>query len=158
MWFNRKAIEKELDQAAEELDKFGYKDLADKVDYYNERLMAVKSSKDIPIIRRELQRIENEASRRQNGKKETRTIDKRKLAELKKKARQRKILKALKTRRAKKPNTRTTRLEALLNKRDGKLASNEKVLNLKDKVRARRLARLNGAVKKKVVMTKQLYF
>ena len=76
MWFNKKAVEKELDLAAEELEKFGYVDLADKVDYYNERLMTVKSSKEIPVIRRSLQRIEHEASRRQGGKKKSKTIKK----------------------------------------------------------------------------------
>jgi len=149
MWFNKKAVEKELDKAAEELDKFGYKDLADKVDYYNERLMAVKSTKEIPRIRRGLERIENEASRRQGKKGKSKTIDKRKLAELKKKARDRKIVKALKERKAKRPTVRTTRLNALLNKRDKKLAKEEQVDTLKEKVRARRLARLNEAIKNK---------
>ena len=148
MWFNKKAVEKELDLAAEELEKFGYVDLADKVDYYNERLMTVKSSKEIPVIRRSLQRIEHEASRRQGGKKESKTIDKRKLAELKKKARERTLAKASKKRKVAKPNARTTRLEALLKRRDAKIAGEEKSDNLKEKIKARRLARLKTALKK----------
>lgn len=149
MWFNKKAVERELDLAAEELDKFGYKDLADKVDYYNERLMEVKSNKEIPAIRRGLKRIENEASRRQKGGKESKTIDKRKLAELKKNARERKIKKALADKKEAKPNARTNRLEALLKKRDAQIAKEDKVSNLKDKVKARRLARLKEAIEKK---------
>ena len=148
MWFNKKAVEKELDLAAEELEKFGYVDLADKVDYYNERLMEVKSSKEIPIIRRSLQRIEHEAARRQGGKKKSKTIDKRKLAELKKNARERQLAKVSKNRKVTKPNARTTRLEALLKRRDAKIAGEEKSDNLKEKVKARRLARLKTALKK----------
>jgi len=149
MYFNRKAVEKELDLAAEELDSFGYKDLADKVDYYNERLMEVKSSKALPIIRRSLQRIEREATRRRGRKKESKTIDKRKLVELKKNARERKLAKAIKDRKTAKPNARITRLEALLKQRDKKIAGEEKVANLKHKVKARRLARLKAALKNK---------
>lgn len=149
MYFNKKAVERELDLAAEELDGFGYKDLADKVDYYNERLMEVDSSKDLPIIRRSLQRIEREASRRRGGKKESKTIDKRKLTELKKKAREHKLAKALKDRKVAKPNARTIRLEALLKQRDKKIAAEDKVGNLKEKVKARRLARLRDALKAK---------
>jgi len=149
MYFNKKAVEKELDLAAEELESFGYVDLADKVDYYNERLMAVKSSKELPIIRRALKRIESEASRRQSGKKESKTIDKRKLAELKKKAKERKLAKTIKDRKKVKPNARTTRLEALLKQRDKKIANEEKSVSLKEKVKARRLARLKAALQKK---------
>ena len=149
MWFNKKAVERELDLAAEELDKFGYKDLADKVDYYNERLMEVKSSKEIPAIRRSLQRVEREASRRRQGKTKTaKTVDKRKLDELKRKARARKIKKALDEKKAK-PNTRTNRLEALLKKRDAQISKEDKVASLKDKVKTRRLARLKDAIEKK---------
>jgi len=148
MWFNKKAVERELDLAAEELDKFGYKDLADKVDYYNERLMEVKSSKEIPVIRRALKRVEREASRRQ-GKKENKTIDKKKLAELKKKARMRKIKTAIDEKKKGKPNTRTNRLEALLKKRDAMITKEDKAENIKEKVKARRLARLKEAIDKK---------
>lgn len=149
MWFNKKAVEKELDLASEELEGFGYVDLADKVDYYNERLMEVKSNKELPVIRRALQRIEHEASRRRSGKSENKTIDKRKLAELKKNARDRKLAKVIKDRKEAKPNARTTRLEALLKQRDKKIANEEKDDNLKAKVKARRLARLKNALKKK---------
>lgn len=149
MWFNKKAVERELDLAAEELDKFGYKDLADRVDYYNERLMEVKNNKEIPAIRRSLQRVEREASRRRQGKtKKSKTIDKRKLAELKKKAQMRKIKKAKEEKKTK-PNARTNRLEALLKKRDARIAKEDKVNSLKDKVKARRLARLQEAIKNK---------
>jgi len=148
MWFNKKAVEKELDKAAEELEKHGYVDLADKVDYYNECLMKVKSEKDIPSIRRGLERIEHEASRRQGKKSGKRTIDKRKLAELKKRSHQRKVIKALKNRKTNQPNTRNARLTALLAKRDKKISGEENVGTLKDKVRARRLARLAQALKK----------
>ena len=154
MWFNKKAVERELDLAAEELDKFGYKDLADKVDYYNERLMEVKSSKEIPVIRRALQRVEQQASRRQASRRQagktkgSRTVDKRKLDDLKKKARMRQLRKALAERKSR-PNARSNRLEALLKRRDAQIAKEERVTSLKDKVKARRLARLKEVIKHK---------
>jgi hypothetical protein len=63
MRFNKQAVQHELDLAAEELDKSGYKDLADKVDYYNSRL-ANASETELPLIRRSLSRIQSEAQNR----------------------------------------------------------------------------------------------
>ncbi len=63
MALNRRALQRELDLAADELDRVGYKDLADRVDRYSEMLMAAKAS-DIPIIHRGLSRIQYEYENR----------------------------------------------------------------------------------------------
>jgi len=55
--FNKKAVRHELDKAALELDKHGHKDLADKVDYYNKRLMAAKTDRDVQVLHRAINRI-----------------------------------------------------------------------------------------------------
>ena len=63
--FNKKAVRHELDKAAVELDKHGHKDLADKVDYYNTRLMAAKTDRDVQILHRAINRVYKEACRRE---------------------------------------------------------------------------------------------
>jgi hypothetical protein len=64
MKLNKKAIQKELDFAAEELERHGYIDLAHKIDQYNTKLMASDDEKEIPAIRAELVKVEKEAQRR----------------------------------------------------------------------------------------------
>jgi hypothetical protein len=70
MKLNKKALQKELDVAADELETLGHTDLADMVDHYNDRLMTSATVKDVNLVRRALQRIEREASRREDNKKE----------------------------------------------------------------------------------------
>jgi len=70
MKLNKKALQKELDVAADELETLGHTDLADMVDHYNDRLMASATVRDVNLVRRALQRIEREASRREDNKKE----------------------------------------------------------------------------------------
>jgi len=57
-------IQKELDLAAEELDRKGYRDLADKVDFYNNRLTKTSSKRGTDLIRKALERIDEETDRR----------------------------------------------------------------------------------------------
>ena len=63
MKFNKTAVQKELDMAAEELEKAGHADLASKVDYYGGRLMTATAG-EVPLLRRALSRILDEAKRR----------------------------------------------------------------------------------------------
>jgi hypothetical protein len=60
---NRNALRHELDLAAEELDKSGHKDLADRVDQYSEMLMEAKDA-DVEKIHRGLSRIQAEYEQR----------------------------------------------------------------------------------------------
>lgn len=64
MKFNKEAVRRELDLAAEDLEKQGFNDLADKVDFYNDRLMRATSSREVDIIRRALARVEKDATAR----------------------------------------------------------------------------------------------
>jgi hypothetical protein len=63
MKFNKTAVQKELDMAAEELEKAGHSDLAMRVDYYGDRLMAANAA-EVPLLRRALSRVLDEANRR----------------------------------------------------------------------------------------------
>ena len=65
MKFNKKAVQDQLDLAASELEKSGFADLAEKVDYYNDRLVKETAS-ELPLIRRALQRILHVAKQRLN--------------------------------------------------------------------------------------------
>lgn len=67
MAFNPKAVQHELDLAASELEKAGHADLAEKVDYYADRLVKA-STGEVPLIRRALSRIMDEAKRRIQAK------------------------------------------------------------------------------------------
>ena len=64
MLFNKKAVQKILDRAAKLFDTAGFEDLADKVDYYNMRLLASESKEEVDILVRALKRVEKEAQRR----------------------------------------------------------------------------------------------
>lgn len=64
MKLNKKAVQKELDLAAEELERHGYVDLAHKVDQYNKKLVTSRSEDDIPTIRAGLISVEKESQRR----------------------------------------------------------------------------------------------
>jgi hypothetical protein len=67
MALNRNALQHELDLAAEELDRIGQTDLADKVDRYSTMLGSAKDA-DIPMIHRGLCRIQAEYERRTSKK------------------------------------------------------------------------------------------
>ena len=60
MKFDRIASQDQLDLAASELEKAGFADLAEKVDYYANRLMKATAS-EIPLVKRALSRIQQEA-------------------------------------------------------------------------------------------------
>jgi hypothetical protein len=61
---NRQEMQSKLDHAAKKLDGKGYRDLADRVDAYNEKLMASKTRKEVDGIREVLVRVNREATRR----------------------------------------------------------------------------------------------
>jgi uncharacterized protein YjcR len=63
MALDKRALQHELDLAAEELDKAGHKDLADRVDQYSEMLVNA-SEKEIPRIHRGLSRVQAEFEQR----------------------------------------------------------------------------------------------
>jgi uncharacterized membrane protein YqiK len=63
MAIDKTAVQKELDLAAHELEKAGHKDLADKVDYFGDRLMRATAG-EVPLVRRALSRVLDEAKRR----------------------------------------------------------------------------------------------
>jgi hypothetical protein len=69
MRFDKRAVQRELDLAAEELERAGHFDLAEKVDYYSNRLMQA-SADEVPLLRRALSRINIEANRRMRYKDE----------------------------------------------------------------------------------------
>jgi len=57
------AVCRELDFAAEKLERLGFTDLSQKVDYYSDKIRAAKDE-DIPSIYRALSRIQKEHDRR----------------------------------------------------------------------------------------------
>jgi len=63
MKFDKNAARDQLDLAANELEKAGFADLAEKVDYYAARLMKATAS-EIPLVKRALSRIQQEAKKR----------------------------------------------------------------------------------------------
>jgi len=63
MKFDKAAARDQLDLAASELENAGFADLAEKVDYYNYRMMKATAS-EIPLIKRAISRIQQEATRR----------------------------------------------------------------------------------------------
>jgi hypothetical protein len=62
MALDKKALQRELDIAAEELDKAGFAELADRVDQYSIMLMHA-SEKQLPQIHRGLSRIQSDYER-----------------------------------------------------------------------------------------------
>lgn len=84
MKFDKKAAQNQLDLAAEELENAGFADLAEKIDYYSYRLTQA-SATEIPLIKRALSRIRQEAQGRLNKfqkNKPTEKINKAKAATL----------------------------------------------------------------------------
>jgi len=63
MKFDRNAARSQLDLAANELEGAGFADLAEKVDYYAYRLVQASPS-EIPLVKRALSRIQQEAKKR----------------------------------------------------------------------------------------------
>jgi len=64
---NYRMIQRELDLAAEELDRKGHRDLADQVDYFNERLSHTDDPEEIEGIKQALKKIDIQARRRDRG-------------------------------------------------------------------------------------------
>ena len=62
MKFNKTAVQRELDLAAEELEKAGHKDLAARVDYYGSRLINA-TVVEVPLLQRAIARILVEAKK-----------------------------------------------------------------------------------------------
>lgn len=148
MRFNKRAVRKELDLAAEELERHGFSDLANKVDGYNEKLMKLSETDDLQTVRRALARIEREAVRRVSfdekkevPKKDLRAraaLDRSRRLEGKSSRRDRK----LSDRRAdSKVKSRSDRLTQLIAARKQRLAKEEFLGDLKARIRKRRLAR-----------------
>lgn len=128
MRFNKKALQRQLDLAAQELEDKGYTDLAKGVDEANEKLMKA-SPEEIPAIRARLSKINSEADRR-SGK---RAPSKAKmLAKLRQRA---------KARKASKPSLQSARKSRLAGKRGGS------DLDKKVAFLARRVARLEKLLK-----------
>jgi hypothetical protein len=65
MKFDARVLQREMDLAAEELERTGYLDLAERVDRYN-ALIPSASKKDLPQIHRGLSRIQAEFEQRMN--------------------------------------------------------------------------------------------
>ena len=101
---NRKAIQKDLDLAAAEFDKKGWKDLADKVDRYSSKLVTSKDKAEISMIGRALERVNREADRR-SGKSKDKDSARKQLA---KKVRDRKASKRVPLRLARMQRLRKT--------------------------------------------------
>lgn len=127
MSISRKSAQRQLDIAAEELEQAGWADLAEKVDYYNNRLAAADNG-EIAIIARALSRIQIEANKRM--KNAARKEDK---PEKEKKAH----AATMKARRASE-----NRKEALRKKLREIAARRKRTANRLEKLRAARQARL----------------
>jgi len=85
MKFDKKAAQAQLDLAATELENAGFADLAEKIDYYSDRLMKATAS-EISLVKRALSRIQQEAKKRLNAVQKTKpatNADKAKAATLK---------------------------------------------------------------------------
>ena len=141
---NRKAIQRELDLAAEELDRQGYKDLADKVDLYNTKLQRA-SSREIPLIRKALINVQEEADRRANRKDNPRTSSLNKEAEL---AKRRALLERWKARRAHETGLEARR-EAMRREKLRKVLA-ERRAERNASLRSRRESRLNPRASRNV--------
>jgi hypothetical protein len=63
MKLDKQDMQNELDKAAMALEKAGFKDLAERVDYYCNRLMAAQAT-EVPLIKRALSRVREEARKR----------------------------------------------------------------------------------------------
>jgi len=63
MKFDKDTAQSQLDLAASELENAGFADLAEKVDYYADRLMKATAS-EIPLVKRALHRVQKEAKKR----------------------------------------------------------------------------------------------
>jgi hypothetical protein len=63
MKFNREETQSQLDIAASQLEEAGFADLAEKVDYYADRLLKATAG-ELPLIKRALHRVQQEAKKR----------------------------------------------------------------------------------------------
>lgn len=147
MKFNKRAIQRELDLAAEELEKHGYIDLADKVDRYTGKLMDITSAKEIPIIRRALARVEREADRRQAGNREITSRKELKSKESVRKSRRTSEQKENRRRRLedstlaeKRIRSHSDRVDKLLEEKHA--GKDEYLEDLRDRIKERRAAKL----------------
>lgn len=125
---NLTAVRRELDLAAEELDKKGFKDLADKIDFYNARLQRA-SAKEIPLIRRALRRVQIESSRRSNQGNPTDNSA----------ARRQALLEKIRSRRARLATPRPRRESSRVSEIREKIAARRQ-LSLRRALRTKRLA------------------
>jgi hypothetical protein len=66
MKFDKDVAQSQLDLAAAEVENAGFADLAEKIDYYADRLMKASAS-EIPLVKRALHRIQQEAKKRLNA-------------------------------------------------------------------------------------------
>lgn len=150
MRFNKEAVQRELDLAAEEMERHGYVDLANKIDQYASLIMKADEGLDLQEIRRGLERVERESSRRkanfvEKDEKEViaakRQLIQKKLAKLREERKQA-VRKDIEKKQA--PNARSEKLAKLIEK--ARARKHEKTLasrveDLKLRVRKRRLAR-----------------
>jgi len=125
MKFDKEAAQDQLDKASDELEKAGFADLAEKVDYFSNRLMKA-SVHEVPLIKRSLHRIQQEAKIRLqevSGNKPTTKADKAAVATLNARraaeARKATLKRRLKTIVAKRKQA-VEKLEALRDKRKGR--------------------------------------
>jgi hypothetical protein len=137
--FNKEAVQKQLDLAAEALDNQGLSDLADKVDYLNDKLFNVSSKKEFDLIKKGLANIERTARDRVKKKSEEDTEEKkldvlkaRRLAE-KKKALLQRVQKNVDAKR--KIQNRSKKVKELIEKR----AKDRRINKLKEQINKKSL-------------------
>lgn len=132
MKFDKKALQRELDLAAEELEKVGYSDLALKVDKYNSFLMEGATKKHIPAIRRSLARITREAKRRFDASKRPAYVSEEHAKDESKKAKVREFLETARKAKEKKvtegaPSKKEPKEEPKKEKKDLKASRKERL-------------------------------
>lgn len=135
MAISKKALQKKLDFAAAELENAGHKDLAAKVDYYCDRLMAVKTAGEVSLIHRAISRIHAEAKKRvetaasletQTAKESVRRA--RRVSDSKKELLQRRIANIVARRKK-----AAAKLAGIKDKRDNRLAGSKSRRNARNK-------------------------
>lgn len=149
MRLNKEAVQRELDIAAEAMEKHGYVDLANKIDQYAGLIMQATETTDLQEIRRGLERVEREASRRKTA---FIAKDEKEVVAMKRQVLQKKLAKlreerkhaVLENQEKQIPNARSEKLAKLIEsakERKAKKTLEARVEDLKLQVRKRRLAR-----------------
>lgn len=139
---NKKAVQKELDLAAEELERHGYVDLANRVDQYASLIMKANKDTDLQELRRGIERVQREAKRRSDVFSRKERVNKKALLQNKLAAlRKAKSEKVKKEQLSKSGSEKLAKLIEQARARKSEKSKDARKEDLKKKIRERRLAR-----------------